>query len=80
MTSAADLAALLHMLGFLHILAEYLAFPFEPFILYLALGALTAKCCGVDLIVPALALLDFAADCDLPWLFKLSLLLRSLFL
>ena len=57
-------------LGVLHILADYLAFPSAPFILYLALGALTAECCGVDLIVPALALLDFAADCDLPWLFK----------
>ena len=44
--------------------------PLCAFILYLALGALTAECCGVALIVPALALLDFAADCDLPWLFK----------
>ena len=69
-----------HAWRFLHILADYLTFPYALFILYLAPGALTAECCGVARIVPALALLDFAADCDLPWLFKLSLLLRYLFL
>ena len=70
MTSAADLAALLHMLGGFAFTGALFGSPLCAFILYLALGALTAECCGVALIVPALALLAFAADCDLPWLFK----------
>ena len=66
------MAALLHMLGGFAFTGTGALFgsPLCAFILYLALGALTAECCGVALIVPALALLDFATGRDVLWLFK----------
>ena len=80
MTSAADVAALLHMLGGFAYTGGLFGFPLCAFILCLALGALTAECCGVALIVPALALLVLQLIVICLGSSQLRLLLRSRFL